>query len=547
MFWGHLDELAPLFLTAVQPCFRLCCFLVVLSSDWVAAGVIITVVQQFLSCPKCHCLYPYNPRDSPDSSIWPAILHCNYQKTPQRLQCNALLWKLWDIGDKWQKYVPCSKYLHQDLKFWLGHLLLWEQIESHLDQVLQSLQWDWDTDIHDIWQSQVFHSLKDVYSNAFFPPPAGEGQIVFSLSLDGFNPYSNKIAGMHVKSTGIWLVVLNLPPHLHYLHENVCHLGTILGSPSADQINHYLKLVVDILLEFCDPGVFFSWTSNYPSGRLFWAMLIPFVADMLRAHQLIGLPGVTMVHHFCSVCDLDYHDIDVLDSTEWPEKNANHICYFTGLWKDVESKQHQEIFEVCGLQWSALLDLPYWDPLCYTVIGSMHVLDLGLFCTHCLKIFQISSKQLGGDGTIMKPSLVKLKQVPSQKQLSQCLEVICINEMKMVLKLLSFDCEVLVTICKDYDIWAAGNTLVVGTKWVLAQNIYHWVCAFALFAVLCEAKSSCCPSNKEIIPVSNPCLHFPCLNITVWIPSHQFLIMTRTLSESLMTLKRPSDSLPLQA
>ncbi|KAF8224093.1 hypothetical protein L208DRAFT_1425884 [Tricholoma matsutake] len=303
---------------------------------------------------------------------------------------------------------------------------------------ISSSGWDIYYYIHDIWQSQVFHSLKDVYSNAFFPPPAGEGQIVFSLSLDGFNPYSNKIAGMHVKSTGIWLVVLNLPPHLHYLHENVCHLGTILGSPSADQINHYLKLVVDILLEFCDPGVFFSWTSNYPSGRLFRAMLIPF---------LIGLPGVTMVHHFCSVCDLDYHDIDVLDSTEWPEKNANHICYFTGLWKDVESKQHQEIFEVY---------LPYWDPLCYTVIGSMHVLDLGLFCTHCLKIFQISSKQLGGDGTIMKPSLVKLKQVP----------MICINEMKMVLKLLSFDCEVLLS---------ADQWRIVGTIHLPIMLIWLWV------------------------------------------------------------------------
>ena len=76
-----------------------------------------TVTHQYLSCPKCHCLYPYNPGNSPDNDLQPAISCCTYRKTPQSLQCNASLWQLKEIGRNGQKYEPCRKYLHQDLKF----------------------------------------------------------------------------------------------------------------------------------------------------------------------------------------------------------------------------------------------------------------------------------------------------------------------------------------------------------------------------------------------------------------------------------------------
>ena len=47
-------------------------------------------------------------------------------------------------------------------------------------------------------------------------------------------------------STGIWMVLLNLPPHLRYLEENIYVAGVIPGpsKPSNDQLNHYLELIV---------------------------------------------------------------------------------------------------------------------------------------------------------------------------------------------------------------------------------------------------------------------------------------------------------------
>ncbi|KDQ52401.1 hypothetical protein JAAARDRAFT_50302 [Jaapia argillacea MUCL 33604] len=68
-------------------------------------------------------------------------------------------------------------------------------------------------------------------------------------------------------------------------------VGVIPGpnKPLVNQINHTLQLVVDNLLEFWDPGVWFSRTANYDLGRLIMAALVPLVADMLAARQVRGI------------------------------------------------------------------------------------------------------------------------------------------------------------------------------------------------------------------------------------------------------------------
>ena len=125
-------------------------------------------------------------------------------------------------------------------------------------------------------------------------------------------------------------------------------------------IYHYLWLVVGDLLEFWDPGVYFSQTYRRKPGWLFKGMLVPLVADLLTARQVIGLPGSLTAHSFCTFCDLDHDDIDVLDPTEWPAKDVDHIRRISKLWKNADSEQHQQqIFEAWGLRWSALLDLPW--------------------------------------------------------------------------------------------------------------------------------------------------------------------------------------------
>ena len=49
--------------------------------------------------------------------------------------------------------------------------------------------------------------------------------------------------------------------------------------------------------------------------------------------------------------------------------------------------QMKAAFKLNSTRWSALLDWPYWDPIRFTVIDSMHNHYLGLLQDHCRKIW----------------------------------------------------------------------------------------------------------------------------------------------------------------
>jgi hypothetical protein len=110
--------------------------------------------------------------------------------------------------------------------------------------------------------------------------------------------------------------------------------------------------------------------------------------------------------------------------------------------------------------------------------------------------------------------MVTTRKKPTAKELNKCLKVIRENKTNMALELSSFTREALFTICTDYNIRAAEHNLVVGIKWVLAQNIYHWV---SIFAPLLYWKLTCVIhfSSKEVIPVYTHSLHSLNLGIRV--------------------------------
>lgn len=448
------------------------------------------VTLPFLCCTSCHSLYPFKPGERPDSNDEPP--RCSFQRTPTSQVCDAPLWTRREIGENRFIFTPIRKYLHQELKTWVGRLLSRPGMEDLLDGYPQGPPADPDAPIHDIWLSRVFLHLQDSSGRPFFPSPNKDGRLVFGLSVDGFNPFHNKQAKQKVSSTGIWLILLNLPIHLRYLPENICLIGVLPAphGPGLDGLNHALNLVVRDLLEFWEPGVFFSRTRKYPLGRLYNGMLVPLIADLPGARQVIGIPISAGAHHLCSFCDIDYDDIDVLDRAEWPAKSVQSIRYFAQLWKDAQSeKERDEIFDAFGLRWSALLDLPYWDPVLYTVIDSMHALDLGLFQNHIRVLFGIDLDQLGGDGSRPAPSTKDKTKIITDDILTRCREIIKANDPNMRSDLLSMHRKALYLISVELNILGDQNKIVIGTKWVLVRNIFQWVSVS--FLTLFSGAESC--------------------------------------------------------
>ena len=63
---------------------------------------------------------------------------------------------------------------------------------------------------------------------------------------------------------------LNLPPEMHYKPENMFLFGIIPGpkEPPLTCLNHYLCLLIDMLLEFWYTGIRFSRTADYYYERV---------------------------------------------------------------------------------------------------------------------------------------------------------------------------------------------------------------------------------------------------------------------------------------
>ncbi len=255
--------------------------------------------------------------------------------------------------------------------------------------------------MEDMWDAGHLCKILLKKGERFLPGPLSEMCLVFSLSMDSFNPYHIKEAKQTVSSTAIWLILLNLPPHLRYCPDNMFLVGIIPGlkKPSLSDINHSLKLLVEVLLEFFEPGMCYSRMVRRSQGCRVRAILVPIVSDMLATRQAGRFASPT-VTKFCTCCDLNVQDIENLDRSTWPERDIVQQIQLAKHWRDAESLVKQEaLFRNHGLRWSPLLDLLYWNPVLFTAIEPMHVFNTGLLQTHCRQVWGIDVSAPSGDGT----------------------------------------------------------------------------------------------------------------------------------------------------
>ena len=420
----------------------------------------------FLQCPTCYALYPYA---GTITSAPPEFETCTHKPTPTSPPCGAPLWEERRLGGKTIR-APRRKYIHQSLKEWVGRLLTRPGVEDLLREPCDKPE---TSVMEDIWDAPVLRNFRDVDGQRFFHGRKGEMRLAFSLNADGFNPLHMLESKQNLTCTAIYMIILNFPPHLRYLFRNMYLAGVIPGpgKPSLDQINHTLSLLVQELLEFWR-GVFYSVTFASISGLLTKGAMIPLVCDMLAARQLSGLGSSTSTW-FCTFCLLTIQDIENLDKSSWPCRNLHEQIKQAKLWRDSESEEErEEVFKASGVRWSALLDLPYWNPILFSVVDSMHSGYLGAVHAHCRKVWRINISIEGGDGTIIQP--LKSVSRPSDSDLSRWLDTIRdTTDSEILYNKLSGGCpkNVLWHICADNHLRSAG------TRKQLARNIIAWVSA----------------------------------------------------------------------
>ena len=345
-------------------------------------------IREHICCPACFALY---------SNLPSAPQTCTYQSTKTSKPCGAKLWRKRCIRGKMMQF-PVRKYLHQSMTHWLGRMLSREEIERSLQAARASPS---TTPMKDIFDGLALRSFTAPgEAQPFLNGPADELRLIFSLSVDGFNPFQMKEAKQTVTSTAIYMVCLNLPPHLRYRPENMYLVGVIPGpsKPSTEQINHFVTILVDELLVFWSPGVFYNRTALYPLGRLARAAMIPLVCDLLGARQVAGVGQHNHTRMLCTCCSISQDDIEEL-TTSPPRDLATHRAAAMA-WRDAESTfEREELFHRTGIRWSELLRLSYWNPILYVVVDSMHNLYLGLLQRHIRDIWGISVYLADGDAS----------------------------------------------------------------------------------------------------------------------------------------------------
>lgn len=327
-------------------------------------------IRSLVCCATCFACY------SKDDSA----RSCIHRRAPDLPVCGRPLYT--HRKRKGHTVSEPERLLHlQDFKHWLGQFVCRPGMEEILDRDVYATGAE-EGELLDIWDGEILRRFSGPDGSRFVSSgPSRTFKLVFAICMDNFNPFFNKAGGKSYSAGVISLICLNLPPGLRHLLENIFVFCVFPGprEPELDDLNNVLCYLMDVFLEFWDPGVYYSSTPKYSDGRLVNAAIVPLIGDLLAAKKMSG------IGRWCTQCPLEPGDMDNLDEQTWPRRHtAEEHRRLACEWKSLGSKARRAHFKTHRIRWSELLRLPYWDPVTYTLVEFSHNL-LGVNAQHHLR------------------------------------------------------------------------------------------------------------------------------------------------------------------
>jgi hypothetical protein len=435
-------------------------------------------------CPHTHCHKTYAPSSSKNSLglVYPRF--CTHREFDGGDECGTRLTRMRVINGV-SVEVPVKEFMSFSFKDYVASLTSRPGFESQMDAAWNT-QPDSHGSSHDIFTGQFLQDFKGPDGRPF-RSDGQAGRYAFSLSVDFFNPFTNKQAGKKVSVGVISLVCLNLPPSMRYKPENMFLAGVIPGpnEPPLTALNHYLTPLMDEMLAFWEPGIKLSKTYNYPMGRLVLCALVAVICDLIAAKKIAGFTSATH-EHFCAVCHCtrSKHTYGDTDHQSWKRRTNEECRQSAAAYKAAQTKEEQlKVAEQSGVCWSELLRLPYFDVSRCVVVDSMHNLFLGLIKTHFMKILGIDLSKYR-EAPILEISLSatpstftknEKKSVAKIKRLLEATKSASFNDdqEKGIKKLMGCHQKALEFCCEEI-----GLDLPLGSrgKHAHAEALVRWVC-----------------------------------------------------------------------
>jgi Transposase family tnp2 len=361
--------------------------------------------KTYAACPGCSALYPVE-----EAKQLPA--HCNRRRYPNAKPCGTRLTKLVVQNSNRERKMmraPIQPFLVQDFDAFKASFLSRPGIEAILDRGTLF------NDINDMWDIKDGVGVKEMLGPDGEPFVDGlkrkELRLLWSLSVDWFNPHGNKAAGKSVSTGSVVMACLNLPPSLRYKAENLFLAAVMPKEPSVEEVGNYMEPLVEMLDKSWKNGTKFAQTESSEHGRTERSMLAVLVNDLPAGRKINGVASHSAIKFLCLFCSLGRADINNLDRATWPKRSGDVIKKAAEDWRDADSAgKRKSLFKQTGVRWTPLWKLDYYDPTRMATIDVMHNLFLGLVQFHVREVLGVEDAQPEEDRKVTIKELEKARK-----------------------------------------------------------------------------------------------------------------------------------------
>ena len=335
--------------------------------------------SKYVVCPSCNSIYEYSDcvevkrNGEKISKRCQHVHYPNHSQKSRRKECEAILLK--KVKKKnGHVLTPIKVYPYKSLQKSIEQLV-------RRDGFLASCE-KWrnrsvpDGYLYDIYDGRIWKRYNSAEGLHFLCSPHSW---LLTLNVDWFEPFERGVYSVGA----IYMCIQNLPRDVRYRSENIILVGIMPGPKEAKKtINSFLTPLVFELQEAWNHGFSAMSPQNIPV-RIKLALSCV-TCDIPASRKVCGF----LSHNAslgCNKC-LKRFPCNFGERTnysgfipeEWEQRNLEqHHRGLSAISKAVTKSGINLAESQFGVRYSILLALPYFDPVTFTAIDSMHNLFLG--------------------------------------------------------------------------------------------------------------------------------------------------------------------------
>ena len=380
------------------------------NNAYTCIGIVCNTFIEYVVCPSCHSVYEYQDciqvvHGEKQSKNCSHIFFPNHPQLSRRKPCGTTLLKKVKSG-RGCRLIPIKTFPYMSLKTSL------QSLASRPGFITACEQWRGRattspnyTYLRDIYDGKVWHDFHSFLSQPF--------SYLLTLNVDWFQPFKHT----QYSVGAIYLTVQNLPRNIRCKEENVILIGVIPGPSEPNLVmNSYLSPLVEELMQGWENG--FPVTTSENVNINIRVALSCIACDIPASRKVCGFLGHNAALA-CNKCLKKFsvtfgapNDYSGYDRENWTARsNKLHRQQCQAIFREKTKTGIRKMESKYGLRYSVLLNLPYFDPVRFTAIDTMHNLYLGTG-KHAFKVW-IAKNILNNQSLLEIDHKARCFQVPA--------------------------------------------------------------------------------------------------------------------------------------